>query len=206
MGKESLYKPSAGHAEVPPYPYLILANKTMFYENKTHSLPNIIMIAAVDARNGLGRGGKIPWSVGEDRSFFKETTYGHALIMGRRTYESLGAPGLTGRRIGVLTHRELEGASCVRGAERESSVVWGSELKELLLWSARNEGAVFIAGGASVYEQAMPLADEILLSRIEGDYGCDVFFPDIDEGFELSARRERATFVLETYLRVTPSK
>ena len=129
----------------------------------------VTLIAAV-ARNGvIGNEGDIPWRVPGELAFFKATTLGHTLVMGRATYESIGRP-LPGRTTIVLT-RDPDW--------RADGVTTAASLEEAL---ERAEGEVFIAGGAAVYAAALPYADEQLLSEIDLEPDGDTVYPEFDRG------------------------
>ncbi len=139
------------------------------------SRSTVTLIAAV-ARNGvIGKDGDIPWRVPGEQAFFKAATLGHTLVMGRATYDSIGRP-LPGRTTIVLTRDPAWSADGVTAA---------ASLDEAL---ARADGAVYVAGGAAVYEAALPHADEQLLSEIDLEPDGDTFYPafDRDEWREVS--------------------
>jgi dihydrofolate reductase len=127
----------------------------------------VTLIAAV-ARNGvIGNDGRIPWQVPGEQAFFKATTLGHTLVMGRATYESIGRP-LPGRTTIVLT----------RDADWHSDgVTTVGSIEEAL---ALAEGDVYVAGGAAVYEAALPYAEEQLISEIDLEPDGDTLYPDFD--------------------------
>lgn len=137
------------------------------------SYPNLALIVAV-ARNGIigctnedGRGA-LPWHLPEDLKHFKETTSGHPIIMGRKTWESLGRP-LPNRRNMVITRQRDYQA---RGAEVFSS------LPEAL--AAVGTTTAYIIGGAELYRQALPLATTLIITEIGLDAEGDTLFPPID--------------------------
>jgi dihydrofolate reductase len=124
----------------------------------------VTLIAAV-ARNGvIGADGGIPWRVPGEQAFFKATTLGHTLVMGRATYDSIGR-ALPGRTTIVLTRDADWHADGVRTA---------ATLEEALETA---EGEVYVAGGATVYAAALPYADEQLLSEIDLEPDGDTFYP-----------------------------
>lgn len=140
----------------------------------------IVIIAAMAANRVIGREGKIPWHLPADLRFFKQTTMGHALVMGRKTYESIGTP-LPGRRIVAISRQQI---SPVSGCETAASL-------EAALCLLENEEKVFIAGGGEVYEQALPLADTVILTVIDQHCDGDTFFPELPErGFCLQEERQ----------------
>lgn len=137
----------------------------------------VVIVAAVAANGVIGAGGDLPWHYSEDLRHFKETTMGHPVVVGRRTYESivdrLGGP-LPGRTNVVLSNRELDlpegavGASSVESALAAARAAEGGE-------------TTFVAGGASVYEQFLPHAGRMVLTELDDAYDGDVFFPEWDE-------------------------
>jgi dihydrofolate reductase len=127
----------------------------------------VTLIAAV-ARNGvIGAAGGIPWHLPEDFAHFKATTLGHTLVMGRATYESIGRP-LPGRTTIVVTRDPRWSAD---------GVLVAHSLEEAL---AMAQGDVFVAGGAAVYEAALPYADVQLLSEVDLEPDGDTFYPEVD--------------------------
>jgi dihydrofolate reductase len=150
----------------------------------------VTLIAAV-ARNGvIGADGGIPWRVPGEQQVFKVATMGHTLLMGRATYDSIGRP-LPGRTTIVLT-RDPEW--------RADGVLTAATLEEALGLAA---GEVYVAGGASVYAQALPYADQQLISEIPLEPEGDTYYPAFDrdewvevgreshEGFEVVRWRRR---------------
>ncbi len=179
------------------------SRQNMKYENKTLHATNIIMIAAVDDDMGIGRNGVIPWNVPEDRAFFKQQTMGHPLLVGRKTFESLGAHPLPGRAMGVLTHVPILGVPYAGQMQINQAFVWSDSLDHLIRWAAAFEQPIFAAGGAQLYEQILPLADQILLSRISGSFECDVKFPPIPAAFRCVSKNWQSSFLLEKYIRIS---
>ena len=122
----------------------------------------VVIIAAL-ARNGvIGDAGKIPWHISEDLKRFKRLTLGHPIIMGRKTWESLGRP-LPGRRNIVLTRSAgIPGVECYR------------DLRDAL--DACGTGRVFVIGGGEIYRLAMPVTDELYLTHVHQDVEGDTKF------------------------------
>ncbi len=146
-------------------------------------MPEIVIIAAVAEGNRvIGDGLKLPWHIPKDLKHFKDLTYGHPLVMGRRTFESLmdqfGGP-LSGRDNLVLTSEPDKLRKRVPDAEHVRPF---EALEEALAW-ARDREIVFIGGGARVYETVLdesgggPLADRLELTLVEGSFEGDTFFP-----------------------------
>ncbi len=156
-------------------------------------------MAAV-ARNGvIGRDGAIPWRIPEDMRRFRELTMGHAVVMGRRTWDSLPDRfrPLPGRRNIVVSRNPEWDAE---GAERASSL---DDALQLL----QEAEQVFVVGGAELYAAALTFADELLLTEIDADVDGDTFFPEFERStFEEAAREQRTPtgappFSFVTYVR-----
>ena len=142
----------------------------------------IVLVAAV-ARNGvIGNGPDIPWKVPGEQTAFKHLTMGHTLVMGRTTYESIGRP-LPGRTTVVLTRD----SSWSPGAE---GVHVAHSLDDALVQATRLPGEVVVAGGASVYAAAMPLATEQVISEIPLEPEGDVHYPAFDRHHWTETRRD----------------
>ena len=129
-----------------------------------------ISLIAARARNGvIGRDNQMPWKIPDEQAYFKRMTMGHPIVMGRRTWESIGRP-LPGRRNIVVTRN---GAYSANGAE-----VVGSLDGALLLIGDADE--VFVIGGGQLYAEAMPRASRLLLTEIDADFDGDTFMPPPD--------------------------
>ncbi|MET3120707.1 dihydrofolate reductase [Oxalobacteraceae bacterium GrIS 2.11] len=131
-------------------------------------MSGLTIIVAMDARRGIGIDNKLPWHLSEDLIRFKQITTGHAIIMGRKTYESIGKP-LPNRRNIVLTRQADWQAA---GIEVAQSLTDAMQL-------VRNDEA-FVIGGAEIYSQALPYCSKLLVTEIHHDVHCDAFFPAID--------------------------
>ncbi|CAI08630.1 dihydrofolate reductase [Aromatoleum aromaticum] len=143
------------------------------------SKPQVIIIAAT-ARNGaIGRDNQLPWRLKSDLARFKETTIGHPVLMGRKTWESLGRP-LPARRNLVVTRDRSYSAT---GAEVFPD-------PEAALEAAGDE-TVFVIGGAELYRQLLDSADALLLTEVHADVAGDAYFPPFDRGDFDEVRREQ---------------
>jgi len=129
-----------------------------------------IIIAAMAANRVIGDKGVIPWHLPEELQWFKATTMGHALIMGRKTYESIGRP-LPGRDTIVISRDP--------GRSFPGCAIAASLPAALALCTGQNK--VFIAGGAQIYSLTLPLTDTILLSVLDQSVAGDTLFPPIPE-------------------------
>lgn len=129
-------------------------------------------IAAMSLNRVIGAGNKIPWHLPEDFKWFKKTTTGHVLVMGRKTFESIGRP-LPNRTTIVLS----------RGPFQHPGVRTVHGLKEIAPLVADRQ--VFICGGAQLYEQALPLCSDLYLTLVKRVIEGDRFFPPFEDRFEL---------------------
>lgn len=135
----------------------------------------ISIIAALASNNVIGRGNRMPWHLSADLKRFKALTMGHHLIMGRKTFESIGRP-LPGRTTIVVSR---QGDFCA------SDVIVAASIDNALD-VARGDGEIFIAGGAHVYEQMIHRADRMYLTRVHAEVEGDALFPDFDDVTEWS--------------------
>ena len=134
--------------------------------------PHLTAIVAMTPSRVIGRNGALPWHLPEDLAFFKRTTSGHPVVMGRKTFESIGRP-LPKRRNIVLT-RDLAWSS--PGVE----VIHRPEDLEKL---PALEGRVFIIGGSEIYAAFLPCTDDLLVSHVFAEHEGDTRFPDFGSGF-----------------------
>lgn len=133
----------------------------------------ITLIAAIDADRVIGKDDTIPWHIPADFRHFKETTMGHPIIMGRKTYFSLPKRPLPGRENLVVTRGpEIEGVK--NFPDIESAIDEGNRIS--------NE--VFVIGGQSIYEQTIEIADRLLITHVEGSHEGNYFFPVIAEQWD----------------------
>jgi len=143
----------------------------------------ISLLAAVASDGVIGLGGAIPWRIPEDMARFRERTTGHAVVMGRKTWDSLPERfrPLPGRRNVVVTRNPGWSAE---GAERAGSL-------EDALHLVEGVPQVFVIGGAELFAAALPLADELLLTEIDADVEGDTFFPPWDRTTFAETSREK---------------
>ena len=159
----------------------------------------ISLVAGVARGGVIGRDGVLPWRLPEDMAHFREVTMGHAVVMGRRTWDSLPDRfrPLPGRRNVVLTRNRAWHAD---GAEAAGSLSAALDL-------VGDAPQVFVVGGAELYAGALPLADELLLTEIDAEVEGDTFFPSWDRAaFHEEAREEHVSeadipFAFVTYVR-----
>jgi dihydrofolate reductase len=132
----------------------------------------ISLIVAMDHRRGIGKDNQLPWRLPADLKRFRELTMGHNLIVGRKTYESIGRP-LPGRTMIIVTRNKTYQA--------EGCIIVHSLTDALALARAKDETEAFIGGGAELYTQSLNLADRLYLTRIDTEVDADTFFPAWNE-------------------------
>ncbi|MWV40591.1 dihydrofolate reductase [Natrialba sp. INN-245] len=163
----------------------------------------LVGIVAVADNGIIGRDGEMPWHVPADLAHFKETTMGHPVIMGRVTYEgileTLGEP-LPGRTTIVLTSQDLEvpdGATVANGLEEALAVA------EHVAEERYDADRIFVAGGATVYEEYLPALERLIVTEIHDDPDGDTRFPELDwEPWREVSRDDRDGFAFVEYVRV----
>jgi len=132
----------------------------------------ISIIAAMDRKRGIGVDNKLPWRLSADLKRFRELTMGHQIIVGRKTFESIGRP-LPGRRMIVVTrdvNYKAGGCDVAHSIEDAINLARG-----------RGESEVFICGGAEIYAQTIGVADRMYLTFVDAEVAADTFFPEFDE-------------------------
>lgn len=148
----------------------------------------ISLIAATDKHGLIGVNNKMPWDLPSEMAHFRMTTSGHSVLMGRNTYESIGRP-LPNRKNFVLTSRPL--------TETENLVVIRDLALFLQAWPKDEQ--LFIIGGAKVYKAALPYADELIISVVEGKYVGDTYFPPIPPEFKVVKTVPNPEFTINYY-------
>ena len=138
------------------------------------------LIVAMARNRVIGRGGQLPWRLPTDQQHFKALTMGHHIIMGRKTWESIGRP-LPGRVSVVVTRNKAyaaPGATVVQSLDEALAL-------------ARSDPEAFVIGGGELYAQALPLAQRIYLTELEDEYPGDAFFPPVAHGEWRAVQREQ---------------
>jgi dihydrofolate reductase len=130
----------------------------------------MIAIAAMSRNRVIGAEGRIPWHIPDDLKFFKRTTLGHIIVMGRKTYDSLGKP-LPGRENWVVSREaEIPGVRVLRSFDAVEEPSDGRLL--------------YLIGGAQLYAALLPRCSELLLTRVDLQVAGDTFFPDFENHFD----------------------
>ena len=136
--------------------------------SKTARPHRVSLIVAMDRQRVIGHEGRLPWHIPEDLKRFKVLTMGHSIIMGRKTHESIGRL-LPGRRSVIVTRQPdyaVPGAHVVHSMQEALAACAGDE-------------EVFVIGGGEIYREALPMADRIYLTEVEGNYRGDALFPEL---------------------------
>jgi len=142
-------------------------------------MTSLSLIAAMDDNRLIGNKNRLPWHLPADLAFFKRTTMGKPIVMGRKTYDSIGKP-LPGRRNIVITRDADFGAE---GCEVANSI-------EAAMSLTRDDDEVMLIGGASLYQQTIGRARQLYITRIHHIFEGDTWFPEIDPGQWKEENRE----------------
>jgi dihydrofolate reductase len=142
--------------------------------------PRVVLVAAVAANGVIGRDGTLPWHLPEDLRHFRETTTGHTVLMGRRTYDSIGRP-LPRRTNLVLTRDPAWSAAGVHAVH---------SVDEALTLAAGLAGDLMVIGGTQVYEAAMPHATHQVLTEVHSSPDGDTSYPAVDRSDWRETRRQ----------------
>jgi dihydrofolate reductase len=142
-------------------------------------MSRLTLVVAIDAQRGIGVDNKLPWHLPEDLAHFKRVTLGKPMIMGRKTFDSIGRP-LPGRRNIVVTRN---------AGWRHEGVEVAASLEAAIALVGEEEASII--GGAQVFEAALPVADRMIVTEIDHNFACDTFFPPIDPAVWVETARER---------------
>jgi len=152
----------------------------------------LIIIAALSRNRVIGKDGKIPWHISEDLKRFKQITTGHTVLMGRKSYESMGKP-LANRRNVVVTSKNIPGIETYKSL---------NEALEAL----KIEETVFVIGGGEIFEQMLEKVNEMQLTHVDQLVEGDVFFPKYEhllgKLFREKAREEHEGYAFVDYVRI----
>ncbi len=154
----------------------------------TKATKKIKAIAAMSENRVIGKDGQLPWHLPEEFNWFKKATMGGVLIMGRKTYESIGKP-LPGRETCLLSRQPVD----IPGVKSLTDV---RQIQEL-----ETDRTIWIAGGAELYRQTLDLCDEIFLTRIHRQCEGDTFFPEFEDRFKMvEVIDENPDFTIERWV------
>ena len=129
---------------------------------------HLTIVVAIDTNNGIGINNTLPWHLPEDLAHFKRTTSGHPIIMGRKTFDSIGRPLPNRRNIVITRNTEWQHA----GVEVVTSIAAAKELV--------GDQQAFIIGGGQIFADTLADSDRLIVTRIDKAFDCDAFFPAID--------------------------
>jgi dihydrofolate reductase len=150
----------------------------------------MIAIAAMTPSRVIGRGKEMPWRIPGEQKWFKEVTWGHPILMGSKTFESIGR-SLPGRQNLVVSRtRSWPGVEMIRDLAQFDP--------------SRYPAEVFVIGGAQIYRELLDKCRELLITRLKADYEGDVYFPEFESKFELvELIRELPEYVIQRFQRST---
>lgn len=131
---------------------------------------DIIIIAAMTKNRVIGKDGKLPWDIPEELNMFRSLTKDSTVMMGRRTYDSIGHP--LPKRNNIIVSRSV---SAIEGVDVYNNI------KDAVTKAKSYGKVIFIIGGSTIYKETIPIADKMFLSYIKKDYDGDTYFPEFNE-------------------------
>lgn len=155
----------------------------------------MIALIAAFTKSGrvLGKNGKIPWNIPEERARFKFLTTGNAVVMGKKTFEEIGHPLINRLNIIVSSTKNFYADNCITVRSLSEALETANN---------KNFEKIFIAGGSGLYKESLPLADILYLTEINTEYEGDVFFPQFDKTkFTVVIEESNEQFTHFTYRR-----
>lgn len=163
----------------------------------------ITIVAAIGQNNALGKDNQLLWRLPKDLKHFKALTENHPVVMGRKTYESIGKA--LPNRTNIVVSRKPNWF--------QEGILIVSTLKEALKFAKKINETVFIIGGGEIYKQTMDLADRLEITLVEGDFDADTFFPEIDlkvwkkinEEFHEKDEKNEYSFHFQTFEKINNS-
>jgi len=144
---------------------------------------NISIIVAITENNIIGRGNEMPWHLPADLKYFREKTTGHYIVMGRKTFESIGGGRPLPNRVSIIitTQKDYKAEGCLVAHSLEQAIALANGQDEL-----------FIIGGKQIYEQALPFANKLYITRIHETIDGDTSFPYYDDSqWEMISSQQR---------------
>lgn len=129
------------------------------------------LIVAYDTNKGIGKDNSLPWHLKDDLKLFKEHTINKKIVMGRKTFESVGKP-LPNRFTYIVSNKVKE---------NDINYAYISDFKSFLETNKETEEEIVICGGANIYRQALPYCQKLYISKVNNVYDCDTFFPEFNE-------------------------
>lgn len=149
----------------------------------------ISIIVAMTKKRVIGRNNALPWRIPDELKNFKKITTGHTVLMGRKTFESIGRPLPNRRNIVISSSYAADGIEVVHSLQDALSL-------------AKNDNDVFIIGGSRVFSEALPIADKMFISHVKKEYDGDIFFPEVDfSQWSVESKQDFPEFELVVYKR-----
>ncbi|OIO15717.1 diacylglycerol kinase [Candidatus Gottesmanbacteria bacterium CG11_big_fil_rev_8_21_14_0_20_37_11] len=142
----------------------------------------ISIIAAIAENRAIGKNNKLLWHIPQDMKHFRKITSGHPVVMGRKTYESLGRPLPDRTNIVVTRDKLFRAKGCI--------ICYSLDIA-IRTAGAKDSQEIFIIGGGKIYEQAITLADKLYLTVVKGNYEADTYFPDYSDFKKVVSRKDR---------------
>lgn len=142
----------------------------------------LTLVVAIDATNGIGINNQLPWHLPEDLAHFKRTTSGHPIIMGRKTFDSIGRPLPNRRNIVITRNPDWQHD----GVEAVTSIAAAKALVDV----NNNNAPAFVIGGGQIFADTLAEADRLIVTHIDKTFDCDAFFPAIDPAVWKEVARE----------------
>lgn len=167
---------------------------------------NITIISAIAKNNVIGKDGKMPWHLPLDLKHFKDLTLGYPVIMGRKTYESIGMPLKERLNIVVSNKNTIKDDTILITKSLDEAIDLSSKYVNSIFDNNEDKN-IFIIGGQMIYEQALPKASKLELTIINKEFEGDSFFPKIDFSDwklinKINNKYEKISFNYETYIRI----
>ena len=157
-------------------------------------MKEINVIVAMTKSRVIGKDGTLPWHLSEDLKLFKAHTTGNIVIMGRKTFDSIGRP--------LPNRRNIVVSKSIREDEKAAGVEYFPDLDHAVAAAQEGDGRIFIIGGASIYHQMIEKADRLYISLVEGEFEGDTWFPEIkDDVWKVVASEPHTGFTLKIYER-----
>ena len=157
-------------------------------------MKEINVIVAMTKSRVIGKDGALPWHLSEDLKLFKAHTTGNIIIMGRKTFDSIGRP--------LPNRRNIVVSKSIKEAEKVAGVEYYPDLDHAIAAAQEGDGRIFIIGGASIYHQMIEKADRLYISMVDGEYEGDTYFPEVkDDIWTVVATEPHTGFSLKIYER-----
>lgn len=139
----------------------------------------LTIVVAIDAQRGIGINNTLPWHLPEDLAHFKRTTSGHTIVMGRKTFDSIGRALPNRRNIVITRNPDWKHDGVDTAASLDAAI------------ALTGDAEIFVIGGAQIFIEALPRADKLVVTEIDKTFDCDTFFPPIDsEQWQVIAREQ----------------